>query len=573
MNDQELLLAHNVYSNKGTYAVFLGSGVSRSAGIPTGWEIIVRLITRLAILKTGEIPTDPESWYHTYYNRNPNYSYIIEELTATPEERVNLLKPFFEATEEEFADGLKKPTAAHRAIARLVQKGHVRVIVTTNFDRLMENALRELGIEASVISNPIHIGNVMPLIHSPISILKVNGDYLDTKFLNLESELSDYDENLVEQLKFIFENFGLITSGWSAKWDIALRQVLESANKFRFSNYFTYIHRCDDELKELAFKRSGKLLRVENANAFFTELVDNIEALEKGEKNNPLTKQIVLERLRKYIARDELKIPLYELIKLQQDLSYKTIFVADLPNPTNESIKQVIAFRLNQTETLCALLAEGVYWGKPFHHEIWLNVLAKFSYPPRNNSSYIVWSNLAYLPALSLFYTIGVSAIIRRDYHILNQLVSLQIINPYREAERVSVLNNVNTSVVIKKDQLNEAQRTNKLVPVSELMYHFMKPFFFDLLPSEQEFDEVFDNFELIISLKFLELIQKGWFPEGRFIYRRHDPNNVIYTRFKELEANKELHEWVIGKLFNTSDELLKHYKFFNERLKEIGWH
>ena len=37
----------------------------------------------------------------------------------------------------------KTPTAAHYAIADLVRGGHVRVLITTNFDRLMENALRD----------------------------------------------------------------------------------------------------------------------------------------------------------------------------------------------------------------------------------------------------------------------------------------------------------------------------------------------------------------------------------------------------------------------------------------------
>ena len=32
-------LAFSMYSNKGAYALLLGSGISRSAHIPTGWEI------------------------------------------------------------------------------------------------------------------------------------------------------------------------------------------------------------------------------------------------------------------------------------------------------------------------------------------------------------------------------------------------------------------------------------------------------------------------------------------------------------------------------------------------------
>lgn len=44
-------LAFSMYSNKGSYALLLGSGISRSAHIPTGWEIESCLIEQLELLK------------------------------------------------------------------------------------------------------------------------------------------------------------------------------------------------------------------------------------------------------------------------------------------------------------------------------------------------------------------------------------------------------------------------------------------------------------------------------------------------------------------------------------------
>jgi hypothetical protein len=48
MIDPLVLLAHALYSNKGIYAVLLGSGISRAAGIPTGWEVTLQLVRRIA---------------------------------------------------------------------------------------------------------------------------------------------------------------------------------------------------------------------------------------------------------------------------------------------------------------------------------------------------------------------------------------------------------------------------------------------------------------------------------------------------------------------------------------------
>jgi hypothetical protein len=41
-------LAVAIYHNKGAYALLLGSGLSRSAGIPTGWELTLDLIRQIA---------------------------------------------------------------------------------------------------------------------------------------------------------------------------------------------------------------------------------------------------------------------------------------------------------------------------------------------------------------------------------------------------------------------------------------------------------------------------------------------------------------------------------------------
>jgi len=50
MNNLLTSIAFSVYSNKGVYALMLGSGISRSSGIPTGWEIVLDLIRKLAVL-------------------------------------------------------------------------------------------------------------------------------------------------------------------------------------------------------------------------------------------------------------------------------------------------------------------------------------------------------------------------------------------------------------------------------------------------------------------------------------------------------------------------------------------
>ena len=114
-------LAVSMHARRGIYAVLLGSGVSRSAQIPTGWEVVLDLASRLTPaskkLCKGEAAAD---WYKNEYGNSPDYSRLLDELAGKQAKRQQLLRGYFEPTEEEAERGIKSPTPAHRAIAELV---------------------------------------------------------------------------------------------------------------------------------------------------------------------------------------------------------------------------------------------------------------------------------------------------------------------------------------------------------------------------------------------------------------------------------------------------------------------
>ena len=130
-------LAFSMHENRGVYALLVGSGLSRAAGIPTGWEITLGLIRRVARAQGEKEQADWAAWYRGKVGREPDYSGLVKELGASAEERRTILEGYIEPTPEEQSEGRKVPTKAHGAIADLVHDGLVRVVVTTNFDRLL----------------------------------------------------------------------------------------------------------------------------------------------------------------------------------------------------------------------------------------------------------------------------------------------------------------------------------------------------------------------------------------------------------------------------------------------------
>ena len=138
MMDPQVLLAFALHSNRGAYAALIGSGVSVIAGIPTGWQVVLDLISKVARV-LGEDPWEGMAgWYQERFGEEPDYSKLLDTLAKSPAERSALLRSYFEQTAEERARGVKAPGAAHAALANLAVTGHA---VTTNFDLLIEQAL------------------------------------------------------------------------------------------------------------------------------------------------------------------------------------------------------------------------------------------------------------------------------------------------------------------------------------------------------------------------------------------------------------------------------------------------
>jgi NAD-dependent SIR2 family protein deacetylase len=182
MIDPLVSLAFAIHANKGAYVVLLGSGVSRTAGIKTGWEIVLDLIGKVASASNEDPGSDPASWYRRKYSRDPDYSELLDELCRSSGDRRGLLQDYFEPNADERAQGLKVPTKAHKAIAKLVAGGYVRVVVTTNFDRLMERALQDEGLTPEVVSSADGFEGMSPLPHQKCCVVKLHGDYLDHRF-------------------------------------------------------------------------------------------------------------------------------------------------------------------------------------------------------------------------------------------------------------------------------------------------------------------------------------------------------------------------------------------------------
>src|SRR5262249_24654973 len=158
---------------------------------------------------------------------------------------------------EDRADERKVPTEAHRAIASLAAKGHVRVILTTNFDRLTEQALDAESVPDQVISSPDDVDGMRPLIIAPCTVIKINGDCKDLRIKNTDTELADYEPRMGDLLDRVISELGLIVCGWSGDSDPGLRRRMLTGKRSSFGAFWTHRSPLSPDAREVLDARGG----------------------------------------------------------------------------------------------------------------------------------------------------------------------------------------------------------------------------------------------------------------------------------------------------------------------------
>ena len=274
-------LAFGLYQANGDYAVLLGSGISRAAEIPTGWEIAINLITQIAKLRGEDPQDDPVGWYERQFGRSVNYSDLVESLARTPAERSRLLSRYIDPDAEDIREGRKQPTMAHKAIAKLVKHGCINLIITTNIDSLMELALAAEQIHPVIVSSPDDLLGTFPLSRSrgECRVIKLHGDYKDIRSLNTASELKRYPESVDRLLDQILAEYGMIVCGWSAQWDVALCDAVRRSDSNTFSWFWAEHGVTSEAADELIAHRRAERIRIDDADSFFHGVLRKVDSL------------------------------------------------------------------------------------------------------------------------------------------------------------------------------------------------------------------------------------------------------------------------------------------------------
>ena len=577
-------LAFSIQANPGVYAVLVGSGISRAANIPTGWEITLDLVRKLAELHGEDCEPDPEQWYQSKFNREADYSVLLDALAKTPTERQQLLRPYWEPNGQEREEGAKQPTAAHHAIAALAVQGFIKVIVTTNFDRLLESALRAQGLEPTVLSSPDQVLGALPLIHTRCCVFKLHGDYLDTRIRNIPSELDQYPQEYNDLLDRIFDEFGLVICGWSAEWDGALRTALSRAPSRRFTIYWAARETPGDEAQRLIAHRDAQLIRIENADTFFTTVQQHVESIERFSKPHPLSVEVAIANMKRYISEPRYRIQLFDLIdeitdRVVESVSGDEFSVTD-PTPTSASVTDRVRRYEAACSTLLAMAPTAGYWANEDHYEVWGRCLERLS-SRRVFSGRVFWLDLQRYPATLLLYALGLGALESDRLRFIGHL--FETIVPGRH-ERDMLIVEVLPPFCLFEQGGQEMRILEGMerhyAPLNEWMHDMLRLHAQRIIPDKNRYTLIFDKFEILIALGCLCRQEQSkqsnwgpWAPPGTFGYRYENRNRIIKEIEQSLSESQNNSPFVKSQIFGRNvEECIQVMAKWKSFMPKLGW-
>jgi hypothetical protein len=516
--DPAVMLAVGVHAQPGVYTLLLGSGVSTGAGIPTGWGVVKELVRRAAaVLEPADeeaadrAAADPEAWWAAHGDGQPlGYSNLLAALATEPAARRGLLAGFFEPSGDDAEAGLKVPGPAHRAIATLAKGDLIRVIVTTNFDRLVERALAEANVPYQVVSRPEAVTGLTPLPHASVTVIKLHGDYAELDMRNTVEELGTYPAEWDRLLDRVFDEYGLVVSGWSADWDGALVAALERRQSRRYPFYWDSRSSRGETARRLLHQHGITVVPAKSADELFTGLVQRVEALARLAEP-PLTTAMAVARLKRYLPDPVRRIDLHDLVTEAVAKASEKIRAQPVhrENIRGQDVQDVLAAHAAAVEPVLHLVTTGVYFDRDrVHTDLWVEVVQRLLLARavvRGGPYQAVLDNARHYPALLAVRAAGLVAVhLDRDDVLLRLLVEPTWREPLHNRQVEPAFAVLHDYRVIEPDDVNQLPRwsgTGWQYPTSHLLRADLREVLRPLIAEDDQYVQASNRYEYRVAL------------------------------------------------------------------------
>jgi Tfp pilus assembly protein PilF len=280
---------NNIREDK-KYCFILGSGASKPSGIPTGGELVKKWMTELEEMHT---PEDLDVWKQ---EEDISMDDLAKDYSKIFDKRFELDKKegfaFLEQTMES-----KEPSCGYSVLAQILDKKPHKIVITTNFDSLTEDALfiytRKKPL---VVGHESLAGFIKPFGSRPI-IVKIHRDlFLTPK--NTVVKTQELEKSFEKNLTSIFKYYTPIVIGYGGN-DGSLMGFLENLDEIEGGLFWFYRENdggLSDRIKALIEKFNGHAIAVPGFDDLMIQIGNKLEL----ERLDDKVVKIAEERAKRY---------------------------------------------------------------------------------------------------------------------------------------------------------------------------------------------------------------------------------------------------------------------------------
>ncbi|UWP68289.1 tetratricopeptide repeat protein [Subdoligranulum variabile] len=210
------------------FCFFLGAGASITSGIPAATKLVdlwdEKIRTRFPAEEYEQWKNEKEIDENNKYNHYSDY--YEKQFSSNPVDGYNFLeKKMKEAS----------PSGGYACLAFLLTQTPHKVVVTTNFDRLTEDAVTLYAHEFSLVVGHVAMAHYITSDVARPTVVKIHHDLLlDPKSKN--ADLQQLDERWQKALSEIFSKYHPIFIGFAGNDPDVMDYLIDNADKFQKGN-------------------------------------------------------------------------------------------------------------------------------------------------------------------------------------------------------------------------------------------------------------------------------------------------------------------------------------------------
>ena len=444
----------------------------------------------------------------------------------------------------------------------------------------METALADVGVTPTVLGTTDQVHGALPLIHTKCSVVKVHGDYLDTRIRNTPSELSSYPAEFDALLDRILDEFGLVICGWSAEWDEALRNAIFRAPSRRFATYWASRGKPGESAQKLIEHRGAQHIAIKDADSFFATLHQHVQSLEEFSRPHPLSTEAAIASLKRYISEPRYRIQLADLVgdevmRVGEATSGPKFPVQGGPAPDRASATARVRAYEAACSTLVALGVVAGYWAEEAHKQVWQRAISQLA-SVTFGGGFTFWLELQRYPATLVLYSLGIGAVDADRLGFLGSLFATQV--HVENREELPVIQLLPPFALFdnggKAAQILEGME-RRYAPLNDWLHDVLREPARRVLQNDARYTYTFDKLEVLMALGYAYHAKRTkdwyWAPPGAFGYRGANRERILNEIEASLTQDGANSAYVTSGLFGkTPEECTKGLADLREFLKEV---